>query len=302
MLTIDEFIQEKADIVRDDSIHSARYFSEQLFQYLRELVSNKQFYHNRTELLQGLAKFSNAICKAKPLFGPLFNINRQLIEYIEDMPKHERNIDEIRKNVETYLSEKEQLFRSNIERINALGTKLIINHNTIFTLSYSSYVHDILVLARSQKKRFVVNILKSGPKNDGELLAESLLDKGIKVKLFPDSEFVRAIRESTFVLLGTDRIMENSFINKTGSHTAAIIAREFDIPLYLVADTLKLLLRRDYLVRYDEAPATEITNLEHEKLQVQNIYFEEVSLDYVSKVLLETGIFEKDEFVKRYLD
>lgn len=302
MQNLDNFIKECADNIQNDKIHSASYIQNEIIEYIKKFVNTRSFYKNRTELLQGLAKLSNAVCKAKSSMGGIFNITHRILNYIEELPKHERNIDHIRQSVLTELDSIRKFLETAKEEIKTLGPRLIINHNIIFTLSYSSYIRDILLQARALRRRFKVHILKSSPRNEGEILAEELIKAGIRVQLFPDSEFVRAIKDSTFVILGTDRILENSFVNKTGSYTACIVAKEFDIPVYLVADTFKILLRREYLLRFFEESNEEITSLQHEKLHVQNIYFEETPLDYVSKIVLERGIFEKDEFVKRFLE
>jgi translation initiation factor 2B subunit (eIF-2B alpha/beta/delta family) len=301
MLNIDDFISTKVNIIRNDHIHSARYIQKQVLQFIREFVEIRDFYNNRTELIQGLSKFSNAICKAKPLMGGIYTISHRIIEFIEEFPKRERNIQVVREEVLAEIDNLENYLISAEHDIPNLGTKLIINHNTIFTISYSSYVKDIFILARELKKRFTVHLVKSGPGNEGEKLAKEIAQAGIKVILFPDVDMVRAIQNSTFVLMGCDRIMQESFINKTGSHAACIIANDFDIPVYLASDTFKVLLKRDYLLRYDHENPREITDFEHEKLKIQNIYFEEVPLKYVSKVITEKGIFEKDEFAKRFL-
>ncbi|RMG32354.1 MAG: hypothetical protein D6732_13505, partial [Methanobacteriota archaeon] len=67
MLNLDEFIAQRAEEIRNDKVHSARFFQRKVLENIKEFVENKTFYNNRTELIQGLSKFSNAICKAKPL-------------------------------------------------------------------------------------------------------------------------------------------------------------------------------------------------------------------------------------------
>ena len=243
MLNIDDFIHEKAEIIRNDKSNSASYLADITIDFINEFISNDSFYQNRTELLQGLSKFANAVCKAKSLMAPIFNHTHTILNFIEDLPKHERNIKEIRDLVkkETKALKEKSVFAKN--KIHSLGSKLIINHNNIFTLSYSGHVKETLITAKKMKKRFVVKILNSGPRDEGIKLGEDLADNSIKAVLYIDSNLTSAITDSTFVLLGCDRITETTFINKIGSYAAAIIAKNFDIPVYILADTSKVLLK-----------------------------------------------------------
>lgn len=301
MLSLDEFIEKQAGEIRKDKISSASTIQRKVLDVIKAYVETPEFYHNRTELLQGLAKFSNALCKAKPLMGGIYTITHTLLRFIEELPKHERNIRLIRTEVLNEIQSIEDTLNQMIVEIENLGPKLIINQNTIFTLSHSTYIKRILLNARKMKKKFSVNVLVSGPGREGETLAMELAEQGIKVKLFPDTEFARALSESTFVLIGCDRITEAHFVNKVGSATACIVAKEFHIPVYLVGDSFKILLKREYLTRFDEEDPSEISGVDPEKVQIQNIYFEETPLQYVSKVVMEKGIFERDEFIKRFL-
>ncbi|MCK5075038.1 MAG: hypothetical protein KAR38_01625 [Calditrichia bacterium] len=302
MSKIDDFIQQKAAIIKNDKTNSASYLADLTIDFINEFLNNDEFYQNRTELLQGLSKFSNAVCKAKSLMGSIYNHNQTILNFIEDLPKHERNIDEIKKIVieETNRIKEKTKFSKN--KIRSLGSKLIINHNNIFTLSYSGFVKETLFAAKNMKKRFVVKIIKSGPKNEGIKLAEELAENKIKNLIYSDSNIVSAVTSSTFVLLGCDRITETTFINKIGSYAAAIIAKNFDIPVYILADTSKVLLKRQYLMRFDDEDPKEIYKGPNENVNVHNQYFEEVPLDYVSKIVTEVGIFETEEFIKRFLN
>ena len=54
-------------------------------------------------------------------------------------------------------------------------------------------------------------------------------------------------------------------------------------------------------MRYDDEDPNEIYSGANKNVNVHNQYFEEVPLGYVSKVITEKGIFETEEFVKRFL-
>jgi len=116
-----------------------------------------------------------------------------------------------------------------------------------------------------------------------------------------DVDLPRVIKGVNMVMTGVDRITETSFINKTGSYSAAIVAKELEIPFYIALDTAKILPKRTYPAKFVSVNANEILDKKVNELTVDNYYFEEIPLSYVHKVVCEEGIFETEEFIKRFL-
>ncbi|NOX38135.1 MAG: hypothetical protein GXO78_11440 [Calditrichaeota bacterium] len=292
----------RADVekIREDSIHGSNFLANQALDIVEEFVK-RQLYKNRTELIQTLSKLSNALIRAKPLMALIYNRTKRVIHFIQNIPKEEKNIQAIKKatleEIQRIREEAEEHFKT----VTRLGSRLILDYHIILTHSASSVVESILMEARRQKKRFRVICTESRPRNEGRQLAARLAQAGIKVKLIPDADITRALQEAHFVLTGTDRFTETSFINKTGTHAIAIIAREMDKPFYVAGEGDKILLKRTYPVRFLPNDPAELFPEKLENLQVENVYFEETPIDYLEKVIIEDGIFELKEFVDRYL-
>ncbi|RMF55441.1 MAG: hypothetical protein D6748_15215, partial [Calditrichaeota bacterium] len=189
----------------------------------------------------------------------------------------------------------------NVKIITRWGCRLILDHHIILTHSASSVVESILLTAKQQKRRFRVICTESRPLNEGTQMAIRLAKAGIKVKLIPDADIARAVNDAHFVLTGTDRFTETTFINKTGTHAIATLAKTMNKPLYIAGESEKVLLKRTYPVRFVQNNPQELLQKKVDNLLVENIYFEETPLDYADKVILEDGVFELKEFVDRYL-
>jgi len=295
-----EYWRSDVDKIRRDSVHGSNYLADQALDIVEEFV-HRQLYKNRTELIQTLSKLSNALIRAKPLMALIYNRTKRVIQFIQNIPKEEKNIQHIKKvtleEIQRIREEAEENFRTVIR----LGSRLILDYHIILTHSASSVVESILMEARRQKKRFRIICTESRPRNEGVELAARLARAGIKVKLVPDADITRAIQEAHFVLTGTDRFTETSFINKTGTHAVAIIANTMDKPFYVAGETDKILLKRTYPVRFLSSDPRELFPDDLENLHVENLYFEETPIDYLEKVIIEDGIFELKEFVDRYL-
>jgi translation initiation factor eIF-2B subunit delta len=176
-----------------------------------------------------------------------------------------------------------------------------MEQHTVLVHSASKIVESILFEAKRLKKRFKVVCTESRPLNEGSEMAYRLSKAGVKTKLITDADIARAINEANFVLTGTDRITETTFINKTGTHTLAILAKQINKPLYVAGETDKILLKRTYPVRFTQHNYQEVFDKKNANLTVTNIYFEEIPLSFVDKMIIEDGIFELKEFIDRYL-
>jgi len=292
----------RADVsrIREDSVHGSIYLANQALEIVEEFIKLR-LYRNRTELLQSLSKLSNALVRAKPLMALIYNRTQNVIEFIQNTPKEEKNIDNIRdatlKHIENLRKEAEK----KVEKITRLGSRMIMDHHLVLVHSYSNVVYSILVKAHKLKRRFRVICTESRPANEGSKMAIQLAKAGIKTRLITDANVARAVDEAHFILTGTDRFTETTFVSKTGTRTLAILAKSMNKPLYVAGETDKILLKRTYPVRFLQSNPKEIIKEKYGNLTVNNIYFEETPLSHVNKIIIENGIHELKEFVDRYL-
>lgn len=295
-----EYWRDDVQTIIEDSIHGSIYLSNAALDIVEEFV-HKQLYRNRTELIQALSKLSNALIRAKPLMALIYNRTQQVLHFIQNIPKDQKDIQIIKKTTLEEIQHIRQKSQGNVEKITRWGGRLILDHHIILTHSASSIVESILAHARRQKRRFRLICTESRPLNEGTKMAYRLAKAGIKVRLIPDADIARAVADCHFVLTGTDRFTETSFVNKTGTYAIATLAKEMNKPLYIAGENDKVLLKRTYPVRFAQNDPTEIASKAANNLQVDNIYFEEIPIEYADKIVLEDGVFELKEFIDRYL-
>ncbi len=295
-----EYWRPQVQEIQEDAVHSSAFLADKALNIIEEFI-HKNLYRNRTELIQNLSKLGNALVRAQPLMALIYNRAHRIIEFIQSIPKEEKDIKIIREMV---LREIQQIRSDFIERqknITRLGARLILDQHIVLTHSASSVVENILLEARRQKKRFRLICTESRPRYEGVELAKKMARAGIRTRLIPDADMTRALNDAHFVLTGADRITENTFINKTGTAALAIIAKELNKPFYIAVDTDKILLKRTYPTRFRSVHEQEILEEQIPNLTVSNIYFEEIELSYLHKIISETGIYEVEEFVERFL-
>jgi translation initiation factor 2B subunit (eIF-2B alpha/beta/delta family) len=286
--------------IKEDSTHGSIYLSNVALDIVEEFV-HKQLYRNRTELIQALSKLSNALVRAKPLMALIYNRTHHVLLFIQSLPKEQKDIIAIKDATLEEIARLREVTKKNVEIVTRWGCRLILDHHIILTHSASSVVESILMEAKRQKKRFRLICTESRPLKEGTQLAYRLAKAGIKTRLIPDADVARAVNDCHFVLTGTDRFTETTFVNKTGTHAIAVMAKQMNKPLYIAGESGKVLLKRTYPVRFAQNRAKELIDRERDNLQVENVYFEESPLFMADKIILEDGVFELKEFIDRYL-
>lgn len=295
-----EYWRTEVQKIKEDSIHGSGFLANQAMDVVEEFI-NRELYNNRTELLQSLSKLSNALVRAKPLMALIYNRTQSVIEFIQNIPKEEKDIKIIKQAALDEIKNLRKEAIKKFDRIVQYGARMIMDNHIVLVHSYSNLVYSILVQARKLKRRFSVICTESRPLNEGSKMALELAKAGVKTHLIIDADMARSVNDVHFILTGTDRITENSFINKTGTQALALIANSLNKPIYIAGESDKILLKRTYPVRFLQNNETQVFKEKHSNLTISNIYFEEILLKYVGKIILEDGIIELKEFIDRYL-
>jgi len=106
------------------------------------------------------------------------------------------------------------------------------------------------------------------------------------------------------VVLGADRIVQDAVINKIGTFTVAVIAKEHGVPFYVAAPTSTFDLTRSSTdVVIEERNPTEVTHIGSQQIAasgvgVINPAFDITPLTYVSAIISETRVYDKTDFPK----
>ncbi|XP_064454607.1 translation initiation factor eIF2B subunit alpha-like [Ornithodoros turicata] len=137
--------------------------------------------------------------------------------------------------------------RTYLEKIDAARPKIarlvvpfILDRSTILTHSTSRVVRDTLLEAAKGSKHFHVYITKSAPDDSGKHLYDVLEKNGISCTLIVDAAVGYIMEKVDVVLVGAEGVVESGgVINKIGTYTLAMCAKEKNKPLYVLAESFK---------------------------------------------------------------
>ncbi len=222
-------------------------------------------------LKNGFGKKFDVVCKELESARPTAVVLHNCIEII----KKERSIEAIDKLLE-------QLQTDNISKH---GLKVIRKKSVIMTHCHSS--EAISLIKKTMPKK--VFATETDPKEQGVKTAKELAKEKVSVVLIIDSASGFFMPEVDYVIVGADAIRKEGVVNKIGTYPLGALAKEHKKPFYVVADSLKIDTRRNFVI--EERPAEEV----HKKIKgvkIRNPAFDITPWKFVTGVIMESGVFK----------
>jgi len=142
----------------------------------------------------------------------------------------------------------------------------------------------MLFRLKELNKRFNVIVSESRPINEGRTTAKLLAAHNIKVDFITEAMLPAFIEKCDSALLGADMILKNgNVVNKTGSRLIALLCKEFNKPVYVIADKSKISAKTKYIPEIK--PVKEVWSVKDKRINVHNYYFEEISKKYIIRII-----------------
>jgi len=180
------------------------------------------------------------------------------------------------------------------------------NAGELATVEYGTAL-GVIRAAWKQGKKIKVIATETRPLLQGaRLTAYELKRDGIPVTLITDNMvgYVMHKRLVNKVVVGADRIVQDAVINKIGTFTVAVLAKEHGVPFYVAAPKSTFDLKRKAAdVIIEERNPLEVTHVGGRQIAasgvgVLNPAFDITPLKYVSAIICESSIYYKKDFPK----
>jgi len=127
------------------------------------------------------------------------------------------------------------------ERIAVNFTSSIdLGGSTVLVHSNSSVV--VAVFEKYAKDGLNVSVLQTEarPAFEGRIQADRISKLGFEVSIIADAALARVIDTVDFVFFGSDGVFSDAFVNKIGTHMICVMADLNNKPVYLLADSRKI--------------------------------------------------------------
>ncbi len=160
----------------------------------------------------------------------------------------------------------------------------------VVTISYSG---TIMGAIKALPKDVKVSVAESLPMGEGAITCRKLMERGYEACLFRDSMAPTEIREADLVITGADGVCPEGVVNKVGTMSMALAAKQHGKPFVVLCSTSKLI------------PVLQMDAVEGEcssqELKVKEIVFEMTPLDLVTAFITDEGAISGTEMRSRLL-
>ena len=180
------------------------------------------------------------------------------------------------------------------------------NAGELATVEYGTAL-GVIRTAWKQGKKIKVIATETRPLLQGaRLTVYELRRDGIPVTLITDNMVGYVMHKGLVneVVVGADRIVQDAVINKIGTFTVAVLAKEHHVPFYVAAQKSTFdLTRKAADVVIEERNPAEVTHVGSQQIatngvSVLNPAFDITPLKYVSAIICESGVYYEKDFVK----
>ena len=187
--------------------------------------------------------------------------------------------------------------------LGAIGANRLRDGDTVMTHCHSTDALSCIEAACEQGKSISAIVKETRPRKQGHITARDLRALDVPVTLIVDGAAGRYLDEADHVIVGADSIAaDGSVINKIGTRSLAVTARERDTPIVVAAGTIKLdpATLSGETVDIEYRDESEVIGEERDQLdgiEVRNPAFDVTPPRYVDAIVTERGQFPPESIV-----
>ena len=240
----------------------------------------------RRDGLEELRDVARGVCRAQPCMASIWNAAAVALASPDDENALERFAEQAARAPE-------QIGRLVADLVSLRAPGAARDHR-IVTFSASGTVRACL-RAVAATGELTVTCAEGRPAYEGRDMAAALFGDGVHVELLSDAGATSVVAEASAVMVGADAVSSRWLINKCGTAALAAAAAAAHVPVIVVAGSDKLTSSAlAPWLRTRAGAAEEVWGDPPSGLAVRNPYFERVRLEWISQVVVETGVLAVD--------
>ena len=262
------------------------------------------------EFIRDMEKAKNCLILTRPTAVNLF----WALERMMNLINIKKDVD-LFKLKDIILQEAKNIAREDIEINKAMGRygaslikdgNIVLTHcnaGALATVDYGTAL-GVIRTAFKEGKKIHVYVDETRPVLQGaRLTAWELMEEKIPFTLIADSMagFLMSQKKINLIIVGADRITRNGdVVNKIGTYSLSVLARENKVPFYVAAptSTIDLLLRLGKEIPIEMRDSKEVTHILGKQIaptgvKVFNPAFDLTPHRYVEAIITEKGIIRK---------
>jgi len=246
-----------------------------------------------------LVELGQALIDAHPMMSSLFYlVNRVFLE--SEAARRLESSEAIQQAVRESAQWSLDSTRTALAAIAKYGQKLLSPHSTVMTHSSSTTVAGILREASLQGKSIRAIATESRPFCEGRELARNLGQQGIPTQVVLDAAVAQYVKRADLVIVGVDRITEESFLNKVGTLALAMAAHEEQVPFYVACEMNKFLPAAVSPMRGVLENSEQRSQEEWMNVELVYSLFEQIPNRWLTGIITEEGILSMNALARYF--
>lgn len=240
------------------------------------------------ELRWGLGRVCAGVLDAQPAMAPFVTLVRHVLQAVEHVDSLDAGRLAAAQAADAFRKQADARIRGVVD---AAGP-LLPSGGSVATVSASSTVQALLS-EEAGPRGVSVLCFESRPMNEGRVFAAALAEAGVEVRYAVDAAVHQLASTCDAVLIGADAVGDRGVTNKIGSTALAETAHGSGIPVYVLADSTKLLPPGFPQILDDDRPGTEVWDAPT-GVEVWNRYFEITPMRLVSALVTDSEVLTPD--------
>ncbi|MFN8259718.1 MAG: hypothetical protein U0X41_02140 [Chitinophagales bacterium] len=284
-------------ITENPIVESAKAFQNAMktVNNLISLISDNKISNSVREMLDGL----RTVITEKP---NITSVNHYINHFLLKIDPEDQPI---------VIKELLEVFHERWKNVDRKTAEIAYHHfdfenKTILLHGNDINIQSLVDLLNVNQKKFNLIQLISFQDKFGKEQATALASKGIDVKVIDDAGVGKFLPEIDVILMGCDIIMHETFITKSGAHLIAAAAKTYKIPVFVLADSRKILNKKYFpqsvlgtFIGKEEKSGDEIWKNPPEQVEVVFNYIEEVPNQLVNRFILEKESLTPHELIEK---
>ncbi len=168
----------------------------------------------------------------------------------------------------------------------------------VLTIGYSTTVLRALELCWDRGVLTGVVVAESRPMFEGRRTAATLASRGIPVALIADVAMGVFVSTASAALVGADTLLPSGYlVARTGANLLALAAHRSRIPLFVLADTRKILpqVRGRASYSLEERDPSDVLPEPIPGVAVRNVAFDLTTARYITGYVTEKGLLNRQD-------
>jgi eIF-2B alpha/beta/delta-like uncharacterized protein len=288
-------IQSNIEQIKRDRNQGASELARQSLEVLKLAITQS----NAASIRQfniDLNEIADSLYSARPVMAPIKNAIKLFQKKLSE--NESKDLNTLKRAAISIVDNAIETSSAAVNKIAEYAKGVLADNDVIMTQSFSS---TVIAAFKAGSRTYTLNaiVTRSGTSRIGEITAQEIQRFGVRVTYIDDSAIGLYINQAKKVFVGADRICaDGSLVNGVGTYLMALAASKYNIPVYVLCESLKIdpALKSNEAYLEEKSPSEMVMpGVFPAEISVKNPYFDITPAELITGLITEDGIIPQLE-------